>query len=76
MGSCCTTEKVRYTFLPTHQPLPTYEIRSSNIDSSTCRICNKKIIEKTVLAKCNYCNICIGHASCVFPDQVCIICKK
>lgn len=77
MGSCWSSkEKVRYVFLPTHQPLTTYEERSSNVNSSVCRICRKKIVEKTVLAKCNTCNVCVGHAACVFPDQVCVVCGK
>ena len=81
MGNCCFPEKkTRYTYLVVKNwsisSTDSYEERSSNISSSSCRICQKRITAHTVIAKCNECNVCIGHASCINQDQECILCLR
>ena len=82
MGNLCCSDrdKNRYTYLVVRNWSLTshdsYEIRTSNVDSSTCRVCHKKITTHAVLAKCNYCNVAIGHAGCVDTDKECMLCLR
>ena len=81
MGNCCLQKQNRYSYVLTktwYQELD-YGFSSpyqSSADSVECRMCHKRITMSAVLARCNLCKSVVGHASCIYPDDTCIICLR